>query len=82
MSSQTATNLSTRKLRMRTVHEAAEELGFDDETVRRLFQNEPDVLCLSNERRGVRPYRSYRIPEGAFERVRSKLMDKKRKRGR
>ena len=56
-----------------TVIEVAERLKVNEETVRRLFLNEPGVLVISFPRRGRRTYRTLRIPESVFQRVLTRL---------
>jgi hypothetical protein len=45
----------------------------NDDTVRRLFANEPGVLVICFPRRGHRVYRTLRIPESVFARVLTRL---------
>jgi hypothetical protein len=52
-----------------TVAEVAERLKLNDETVRRLFLNEPGVVVICFPRRGRRVYRTLRIPEKVLQRV-------------
>jgi hypothetical protein len=52
-----------------TVAEVAGRLKVNEETVRRLFQNEPGVIVICFPRRGKRVYRTLRIPESVFLRV-------------
>ena len=52
-----------------TVAEVAERLKLNEETVRRLFLNEPGVVVICFPRRGRRVYRTLRIPEKVFQRV-------------
>jgi len=52
-----------------TVAEVAERLKVNEETVRRLFLNEPGVIVICFPRRGKRVYRTLRIPECVFLRV-------------
>ena len=52
-----------------TVAEVAERLKVNEETVRRLFLNEPGVIAICFPRRGKRVYRTLRIPESVFLRV-------------
>jgi excisionase family DNA binding protein len=52
-----------------TVREVAERLKVNEETVRRLFANEPGVIVICFPRRGRRVYRTLRIPEAVFRRV-------------
>jgi hypothetical protein len=56
-----------------TVAEVAERLKVNDETVRRLFLNEPGVVVICFPRRGRRVYRTLRIPERVFVRVLTRL---------
>jgi hypothetical protein len=55
------------------VIEVAERLKVNDETVRRLFLNEPGVVVICFPRRGRRVYRTLRIPESVFLRVLTRL---------
>jgi hypothetical protein len=59
--------------RFLTVLEVAERLKVNDETVRRMFLNEPGVLVICFPRRGRRVYRTLRIPESVFQRVLTRL---------
>jgi len=52
-----------------TVTEVAERLKINEDTVRRLFQNEPGVIVICFPRRGRRVYRTLRIPGRVFQRV-------------
>lgn len=52
-----------------TVAEVAKRLKVDDDTVRRLFIDEPGVIVISFPRRGRRTYRTLRIPESVYLRV-------------
>lgn len=52
-----------------TVAEVAERLKANEETARRLFLNEPGVIVICCSRRGVRVYRTLRIPESVYARV-------------
>jgi hypothetical protein len=53
-----------------TVAEVAEMLHVSEDTVRRLFGNEPGVVNLGHEReRGTRRYRVLRIPRRVLNRV-------------
>jgi len=56
-----------------TVSEVAERLKVNDDTVRRLFANEPGVIVICFPRRGRRAYRTLRIPTSVFERVLTRL---------
>ena len=52
-----------------TVAEVAGRLKINEETVRRMFVNEPGVIVLYRPRKGRRQYRTVRIPERVLERV-------------
>lgn len=52
-----------------TVRDVAERLKVNEETVRRLFVNEPGVVVICFPKRGRRVYRTLRIPENVFSRV-------------
>jgi predicted ArsR family transcriptional regulator len=52
-----------------TVAEVADRLKVNEETVRRLFLNEPGVVVICFPRRGRRVYRTLRVPESVFRRV-------------
>lgn len=52
-----------------TLAEVAERLKINDDTVRRMFINEPGVIVICFPRRGRRLYRTLRIPERVLERV-------------
>ena len=52
-----------------TVAEVAERLKVNEETARRLFLNEPGVIVICCPRKGVRVYRTLRIPERVYARV-------------
>jgi hypothetical protein len=58
-----------------TVSEIAGLWKLSEESVRRLFQNEPDVLIFGNQkpRFGRRRYLTLRIPEFVVERVYRRL---------
>jgi len=45
-----------------TVQELAARSTLHSDTIRGLFINEPGVLTISNHRRGVRDYKTLRIP--------------------
>ena len=59
--------------RFLTVTEVAERLEVNDDTVRRLFANEPGVVSICFPRKGRRVYRTLRIPQNVFERVLTRL---------
>lgn len=52
-----------------TVVEVAEQLKINEDTVRRLFANEPGVVVICFPRKGRRVYRTLRIPQNVFKRV-------------
>ena len=52
-----------------TVSEVAGRLKVNEETVRRIFINEPGVILIYRPRKGRRQYRTLRIPERVFRRV-------------
>ena len=56
-----------------TIVEVAERLKVNEDTVRRLFLNEPGVIVICFPRRGKRVYRTLRIPEDVFQRVLTRL---------
>jgi len=58
---------------MLTVSEVAQRLKINDETVRRLFVNEPGVVVICFPRKGKRVYRTLRIPESVLKRVLTRL---------
>jgi len=47
--------------------------GLSKETIRRLFDHEPGVLAIDHARKGVRRYRTLRIPESVALRVHRRL---------
>jgi hypothetical protein len=52
-----------------TVAQVADRLQLDQETVRRLFRDEPGVIVISVPRKGRRTYRTLRIPPAVLHRV-------------
>ena len=57
-----------------TVGELASAWGLSDDTIRRLFENEPDVMTLGNKNpRGKRRRVTLRIPHNVAARVHKKL---------
>lgn len=58
-------------------HYSPEQLGelwgLSADTVRRLFEREPDVLVIENGKRGKRRYRTLRIPQAVVDRVYRRL---------
>jgi hypothetical protein len=61
-----------------TVTEIAQRLKVNEETVRRLFVNEPGVVVICFPKRGRRVYRTLRIPEAVFTRVLTKFVKPQR----
>jgi len=59
-----------------TLTDAAMRLKVKEDTVRRLFANEPGVVVICFPRRGKRIYRTLRIPEEVFQRVVSRLTER------
>ena len=57
-----------------TVREVADRLKVNEETVRRLFLNEPGVVVICFPKRGRRVYRTLRIPEAVLRRVLSRFV--------
>ena len=49
--------------------DVAERLKVNEDTVRKLFMNEPGVVVICFPRKGKRVYRTLRIPEAVFDRV-------------
>lgn len=56
-----------------TLSEVAERLKVNEDTVRRLFVNEPGVVVICFPRKGKRVYRTLRIPESVLKRVLTRL---------
>jgi hypothetical protein len=52
-----------------TLVDVAERLKVNEDTVRKLFMNEPGVVVICFPRKGKRVYRTLRIPESVFDRV-------------
>jgi hypothetical protein len=48
------------------------------DTIRSIFLNEPDVIVITNPRRGIRIFRTLRIPESVAQRVYERLKNKNR----
>jgi hypothetical protein len=59
--------------RFLTLADAAERLKVNEDTIRRLFLNEPGVVVICFPRKGKRVYRTVRIPEAVFQRVVTRL---------
>ena len=45
------------------------------EKARRLFHNEPGVVCFQGLKNNAREYNTYRVPESVARRVRLRLMN-------
>lgn len=56
-----------------TVADMADRLKVNQETVRRLFLDEPGVVVICFPRRWRRVYRTLRVPEAVFKRVLTRL---------
>jgi hypothetical protein len=56
-----------------TLREAADCLKVNEDTIRRLFINEPGVVVICFPRKGKRVYRTVRIPMDVFRRVVTRL---------
>lgn len=56
-----------------TVREVAKRLKLHEDTVRRLFADEPGVVVICFPRRGRRTYRTIRIPQAVLRRVIGRL---------
>ena len=62
--------VSPARERHYSVREVAATWQLSQDTIRRLFKNEPGVLVLSpRQRRGKRAYSTLRIPESVLQRV-------------
>jgi len=59
--------------RLLTPVELADHWALSVDTVRRLFEGEPDVLVFAHRRAGRRRYRTLRIPVSVAERVYRRL---------
>lgn len=60
-----------------SVAEIAETWSVSPDAVRKIFQNEPDVLVIGNDgSRNKRGYRTLRIPESVMERVHRRLCNR------
>ncbi len=57
-----------------TVRDVANRLKVNEETVRRLFADEPGVVVICFPKRGRRVYRTLRIPDAVFRRVLSRFV--------
>ena len=69
--------LTTASFRERhyTVAELAAAWRLSEDTVRRLFRNEPGVIIISRQRRGFRIYETIRIPESVAKRVYARFIN-------
>jgi len=56
-----------------TLSDVATRLKVNEDTVRRLFINEPGVVIICFPRKGKRVYRTLRISEHVFHRVLTRL---------
>ena len=59
-----------------SVRHIAERLDRSEDTVRRLFKNEPGVLRIGKRRRNKRPYETLSIPESVLLRVVTRLQQR------
>ncbi len=59
-----------------TLAEMAAMWRISREKARRLFHNEPGVMCFHGLKNNVREYNSYRVPESVARRVRLRLMNR------
>jgi hypothetical protein len=58
-----------------TLAEIAAMLRISREKARRLFHNEPGVICFQELTNNTREYKTYRVPESVARRVRLRLMN-------
>jgi Sigma-70, region 4 len=58
-----------------TLAEIAAMWRISREKARRLFHNEPGVMCFQGLKNNVREYNTYRVPESVARRVRLRLMN-------
>jgi hypothetical protein len=65
--------MSSTDDRFFTLQDVAARLQVNEDTVRRLFINEPGVVVICFPRLGRRVYRTLRIPERVLERVLTRL---------
>jgi hypothetical protein len=56
-----------------TLADVATRLKVNEDTVRRLFIDEPGVVVICFPKKGKRVYRTLRIPERVFQRVLTRL---------
>jgi hypothetical protein len=56
-----------------TLSDVATRLKVNEDTVRRLFIDEPGVVVICFPKKGKRVYRTLRIPEPVFQRVLTRL---------
>jgi len=61
-----------------TVQELADEMKFSENTIRKLFRNEPGLIVLEGDGKysGKRGYKTSRIPESVKQRVLQRLTQK------
>jgi len=60
-----------------TVKELAEKWGLSEDTIRRLFRNEPGVVRIGTRKRGTRRFITVRIPESVALRVYRRLTNER-----
>lgn len=58
-----------------TLAEIAAMWRISHEKARRLFHNEPGVMCFQGLKNNTREYNTYRVPESVARRVRLRLMN-------
>jgi hypothetical protein len=58
-----------------TLAEIAAMWRISREKARRLFHNEPGVMCFQGLKNNAREYNTYRVPESVVRRVRLRLMN-------
>ncbi len=47
----------------------AQRLSLSEKTIMRRLLNDPEVLVVTEKRRGIRKYRTYRVPEASILRL-------------
>jgi hypothetical protein len=47
----------------------AQRLGISEKTIIRRLKDDPDVLVMTDPKRGTRKYKTYLIPEGSIQRL-------------
>lgn len=70
---ETSTPVSPSFQRHYTPAEIAQMWHLSADAVRKIFENEPGVLVLSDVKRGKRRYRTLRIPESVAQRVHGQI---------